>query len=97
MAQLPCWRVRPTAHAAPDEVEGTFTRTCEGDSERTDRYARIYSRAAEVFGDRERGYAWMDRPNPVLDGYSPSDYLDTEAGARHVETLLGRLEHGIAG
>jgi uncharacterized protein (DUF2384 family) len=32
----------------------------------------------------------------VLGGQAPLDLLDTDAGARAVETLLGRIAYGIA-
>ena len=68
----------------------------EQQSERVIRVARVYTLAAEAFGNRERGHGWMERANPVLEGAAPADLLDNEAGARRVEELLGQLEHGIA-
>lgn len=65
-------------------------------SEKVLRIAHAYARAAEVFGDRGRGEAWMDREHPELDGQAPAELLDSEFGARRIEQLLGRIEHGIA-
>ena len=65
-------------------------------SERAVRIGRVYARAAEVFGDRERGRAWLVRPNRTLEGRRPYELLANEAGARYIEELLGQLEHGIA-
>lgn len=65
-------------------------------SEKVLRIAHAYARAAEVFGDQGRGEAWMDREHPELDGQTPAELLDTEFGARRIEQLLGRIEHGIA-
>lgn len=64
-------------------------------SEKVLRIAHAYARAAEVFGDQGRGEAWMDREHPELDGQTPSELLDTEFGARRIEQILGRIEHGI--
>lgn len=64
-------------------------------SERLYRAARVYALAAETFGSRARGERWMATPNPQLDGERPADFLDTEAGAEHIENLLGRALHGI--
>jgi uncharacterized protein (DUF2384 family) len=38
-------------------------------------------------------YRWI---RVALAGESPLDLLDTDEGAREVETLLGRIAHGIA-
>lgn len=65
-------------------------------SEKVLRIAHTYARAAEVFGDQGRGEAWMAREHPELDGQTPAELLDTEFGARRVEQMLGRIEHGIA-
>src|SRR5699024_6935339 len=64
-------------------------------SEKVLRIAHIYARAAEVFGDRGRGEAWMSHEHPALDDQTPAELLDTEFGARHVEQILGRIEYGI--
>ncbi|PWG61471.1 toxin-antitoxin system antitoxin component family protein [Spiribacter halobius] len=65
-------------------------------SERAVRVAHIYALATRAFGDRDRGSAWLQRANAALDGNAPSDLLTNEAGARCIEQLLGRLEHGVA-
>jgi putative toxin-antitoxin system antitoxin component (TIGR02293 family) len=65
-------------------------------SEKVLRIAHAYARAAEVFGDQGRGEAWMDREHPELDDQRPAELLDTEFGARRIEQILGRIEHGIA-
>jgi uncharacterized protein (DUF2384 family) len=36
------------------------------------------------------------RPSAVLADHAPLHLLDTDIGPRQVETLLGRIEHGIA-
>lgn len=65
-------------------------------SEKIMRIAWAYARAADVFGDRDRGERWMAHANSSLEGQAPAELLDTEPGARYVEELLGQLEHGIA-
>jgi putative toxin-antitoxin system antitoxin component (TIGR02293 family) len=59
------------------------------------RLARMQAIADEVFGDRRKSYAWLRRPNGALDGQVPLSLLDTEEGGRLVETVLGRIAHGI--
>lgn len=65
------------------------------ESERLFRIRRIYNRAMEIFQDRELTKKWLKEPNWQLGGTAPIDFIDTEIGAREVENLLGRLEHGI--
>jgi putative toxin-antitoxin system antitoxin component (TIGR02293 family) len=38
---------------------------------------------------------WLKSPQKALGGKTPLEYSDTEPGAREVEDLLGRLEHGV--
>lgn len=59
------------------------------------RLARIVAMAEEVFEDTERAYRWLREPQRGLGGRVPLDLLTTEAGAREVEDLLGRIEYGV--
>ena len=65
-------------------------------SDRLVRVARVIAAAEETFGNREKAATWLRRPTTALAGESPLDLLDTDEGAREVETLLGRIAHGIA-
>jgi putative toxin-antitoxin system antitoxin component (TIGR02293 family) len=65
-------------------------------SDRLLRVLRILTEAEDTFADRTRAGLWLRRPTTVLGGEAPLDLLDTEIGARQVETLLGRIAHGIA-
>jgi len=66
------------------------------ESDRLIRAARIFAQAAELFeGDVESARKWLTTPQPGLGGAPPVEYAATEVGAREVEALLGRLEHGI--
>ncbi len=65
-------------------------------SDRLMRYARLYWQAVAFFdGDRAAARAWLARPARGLGGNSPLNYAETELGAREVEDLIGRLEHGV--
>ena len=59
------------------------------------RLARIQARAADTFG-RDKARLWLLRPCEPLDNRPPLALLASESGARAVETLLGRIDHGIA-
>ncbi len=65
-------------------------------SDRLIRAARLLANAEETFGSREKAGLWLRRPTKALGGEQPLDLLDTEEGAREVEILLGRINHGIA-
>ena len=65
-------------------------------SDRLMRVLRLLAAAEETFGNREKAATWLRRPTAALAGKRPLDLLDTNEGAREVETLLGRISHGIA-
>jgi putative toxin-antitoxin system antitoxin component (TIGR02293 family) len=65
-------------------------------SDRLVRVARVLALAEETFGSQAKAATWLRRPTAALDGEPPLDLLDTDEGARAVETLLGRIGHGIA-
>jgi putative toxin-antitoxin system antitoxin component (TIGR02293 family) len=65
-------------------------------SDRLVRVARVLAAAEDTFGSREKAGHWLRRPTTALAGKCPLDLLDTDEGAREVETLLGRIAHGIA-
>jgi uncharacterized protein (DUF2384 family) len=37
----------------------------------------------------------MSSALPALGGATPNDYVKTDAGAQEIETLIGRIEHGV--
>lgn len=65
------------------------------ESERIVRIGRLMARATEVLGSEKAAREWLRTPAIAFRGESPLAYLDTEIGAREVENLLGRLEHGV--
>jgi putative toxin-antitoxin system antitoxin component (TIGR02293 family) len=65
-------------------------------SDRLVRILRVVHEAEETFADPEKAHRWLRRPTSALAGNAPLDLLDTDVGARRVETLLGRIAHGIA-
>ena len=66
------------------------------ESERVARVGRLLLRAVEVFEDVEKARRWLRKPQVALGDETPLDHADTEPGARQVEDLLGRIEHGIS-
>ncbi len=67
------------------------------ESDRIFRLARVLAHAVEVFESVERARDWLETENRALDGLQPLAFLDTDAGAREVDDVLGRIEHGIFG
>ena len=65
------------------------------ESDRLTRVVRIIARAEEALGNREKAHAWLRLPNRALGGQQPLDLLDSDAGSRMVERILGRIEHGV--
>jgi len=65
------------------------------ESDRLVRFARLFSRAVEVLGDDVSARTWLKAPARALASQTPLAFAETEAGAREVENLLGRLEHGV--
>lgn len=65
------------------------------ESDRLLRYARLYARAEATLGDPAAARQWLKSPARALAYESPLHFAETEAGAREVENLLGRIEHGV--
>jgi putative toxin-antitoxin system antitoxin component (TIGR02293 family) len=65
------------------------------ESDRLARVVRIIARAEEALGDRGKAHRWLRKANRALAGKRPLDLLASDAGARMVERILGRIEHGV--
>lgn len=67
------------------------------ESERVFRLGSLFEKAIQVLGDKESAQHWFKSNKKALNGKTPLEYSDTEVGAREVEDLLGRIEHGVFG
>jgi putative toxin-antitoxin system antitoxin component (TIGR02293 family) len=68
------------------------------ESDRLVRAARIVQQALGLFeGDAQAARAWLAAPQRAFGGATPLAFARTETGAREVENLIGRLEHGVYG
>ena len=66
------------------------------ESDRVLRASRVFGKALELFeGDTEATRHWLANPQPALGGAVPMSVAKTDLGAREVEDLIGRLEHGV--
>ena len=66
------------------------------ESDRVSRISRIFALAAETLGGDERAREWLHRPLRQFGNRRPFDMLATDLGDHQVETLLGRIAHGVA-
>src|SRR2546428_9070811 len=66
------------------------------ESDRLLRASRLFGKTLELFeGDRDAATEWLTTAQPALGGTVPLDLAKSEVGAREVERLVGRLEHGV--
>jgi putative toxin-antitoxin system antitoxin component (TIGR02293 family) len=77
---------RRTAEKQPLSAEET---------DRAIRLARIGKIAETIFGNAEKAHRWLRKPKQSLEGETPLNYLASETGARVVEEMLTRIDHGI--
>jgi len=60
------------------------------------RLMRIVETATRVFGDHDKAARWLRKAKRQLFGQTPLAFLRSEAGARVVEEMLVRIDHGLA-
>jgi len=65
------------------------------ESERVVRLADIAAHASSTLGSLEKAKQWLTTNNRALGGIAPISLLDTDVGARAVEDVLLRIEHGV--
>ena len=66
------------------------------ESDRLLRVARVFGKALDLFeGDAAQARGWLSIPQRALGGERPLVLAQTDLGAREVEALADRLEHGV--
>lgn len=66
------------------------------ETDRLIRISRIVARAIELFeGSANAARNWLTHPVLALGGRTPIEFASTDVGAIEVESLIGRLAHGI--
>lgn len=97
-SQLPQAEVLTVADISPRTLQ---RRKAEGrltpvESDRLWRVTHLYRLTVEMFeGSFSDATKWLTSPCRGLGGRTPLEFAQTEAGAREVENLIGRLEHGV--
>ena len=74
-------------------------RLAPAESDRLYRLARLCERAVDTFGGdddaEDDARRWFHAPQWALGEVTPLDYARTDPGAREVEALLDRIDHGV--
>lgn len=71
-------------------------RLTAAESDRLVTLTRLLSQALALFeGQKASAWRWFTQPNRALGNLTPLEMAATETGAREVEHLIGRLEHGV--
>ena len=66
------------------------------ESDRVLRLSTLFDLATDLFeGDAAAARRWLGSPQLGLGGEIPFEFASTEVGAREVENLILRLEHGV--
>lgn len=65
------------------------------EGERAVRIMRLFERARQIFGTDENTRGWFSAKLLALGYKTPLEFAQTEPGAREVENILGRIEHGV--
>jgi putative toxin-antitoxin system antitoxin component (TIGR02293 family) len=63
-------------------------------TEKLVRIARIQHQARKIFSTDEAVSQWLTSPAPALEGLKPIDLLDTDLGAREIESVLTGIAYG---
>lgn len=90
---LTTYGVIPARTLSHSKRSGRFTRA---QSDRVARFIRVWLKARETFGNPAKARKWMERPTRPLGNKAPVALLDTEEGARLIEDLLFRIDHGLS-
>jgi putative toxin-antitoxin system antitoxin component (TIGR02293 family) len=77
------------------QAKSEIQRLNRAQGDRLYRLARIVAFAENVFEDRDRAHFWLREPQRGLGNRVPLALLQSEAGTREVEDLLGRIEFGV--
>jgi uncharacterized protein (DUF2384 family) len=57
------------------------------------RQAKIH--ALDVFGNSDTVQNWLEEKNPALDGFTPSELLDSAVGLERVVDLVNAIRYGV--
>lgn len=85
----------PTILAADCRAEGEDHVVCDPERALRSRATpRIQTLAEDTFADKEKAHRWLRHPLAELLGEAPLTIAQTEAGAKAVEAILGKIAWG---
>ena len=58
-------------------------------------FSRLFDLAIETFGSTQAALEWFSEQQPGLNNEKPLQLVSTNAGARSIEQLLGRIRYGV--
>ena len=64
-------------------------------SDRWQRFERILQQTEELFEDKNAAQEWLSMPKTSLEGKTPLEILETDAGVIQVREMLTRAAYGI--
>jgi uncharacterized protein (DUF2384 family) len=82
-----------TAASATKRIPYSYSVVFPADSGQKISPQSIAAHALSTFGSKEKAQHWMNRPNPLFQGKTPSQVMRTDAVA--VEAELVRIDHGV--
>jgi putative toxin-antitoxin system antitoxin component (TIGR02293 family) len=88
-------RVKKNAWQLLYEVLDNLKKDFLKSEEINERIDKVLKTACKVFEDESLAKSWLSRPQIGLGGRIPLEVIKTEEGAKEVEDLLGRIEHGV--
>jgi putative toxin-antitoxin system antitoxin component (TIGR02293 family) len=65
------------------------------EGERAVRIMRLFDLARQALGNEANARRWFNSRLLALGGRTPLEFAQTEPGAREVENVIGRIEHGV--
>lgn len=65
------------------------------EADRAIRVGHVCVEAERVFGNPEKAFRWLRRPNQTLNDQRPIDLLTSHAGVQVVLERLGQIDHGV--
>lgn len=95
---IPVDSLRPALRITPRTLtrRRSSGRLSPEESDRLIAITRLLVQAIRLFNGRTASaIEWFTKPNWALDERSPLEMAATEVGRREVESLIGRLEHGV--
>lgn len=57
--------------------------------------SELFLQGANIFGNKENFFQWLELPNTAIGGMKPGELLYVPEGISKLKDILGRIEHGV--